>query len=171
MIDFWEYLEEKHENEIIYKIYRVTGESTEKSLLKNLPQHKKILRCVFDDYADILEMKDYLIEYANILCDTNKNFKDREMAFLLLRDFIWLKALNFGSYDRESGKYIETVDPLMRIKKSEDSFWQRLFSDRENKKDKGAYKAQQELLEQIQKDAIFLEKVIKAVYAEQKSTE
>lgn len=167
MIGFWEYMKEKQEDKLIYKMLRVTDESSAKELLQNIVQHKKILRCVFDDYADILWAKDHLVEYADVLCDVSKTHKERKEAFLLLRDFVWLKAINFASYDRDSGKYQEVIDPLMRIEKPpEDSFWQRLFLD---KKTKGAYKAQQELFQQIQEDVKYLEAVLKAVYSEQKS--
>jgi len=165
MIDFFEYLNQEHEGSIIPRILRMTGESSLKSLLKNISRHKNILRCVLDEDTDLLRVKDSLVELARVLCDTSKSYKDRKTAFVILRNFIWTEALNFGSFDRSSGEYRETIDPLMRIKKPKHSFF---FPDRQAE---GAYKAQQKLFKQIQEDANFLEEVIKAVYVEQKDTE
>jgi hypothetical protein len=164
MIDFFEYLNQKHEGSIIPRILRVTDESSLKSVLKNISQHKNILRCVLEEDPELLQVKDSFVELACVLCDTSKSYQDRKTAFVILRNFIWTEALNFGSFDRSSGEYRETIDPLMRIKKPEHSFF---FSCPQSE---GAYTAQQKLFKQIQEDASFLEEVIKAVYTEQKDT-
>lgn len=163
MIDFFEYLNQKNKSSLISKMLRVCDESSLESLYQNISQHKKILRCVLDEDPDILQIKDSLVEYATVLCDQNKSYKDRKAASAVLQDFIWLEELNFGSFDRESGGYYEVVNPLrLDIKKPEYAFWGRLFPDRRLE---GAYKAQQKLFKRIQEEAGFLEKICKAVYS------